>query len=140
MRKDWLKEKTVIEFFLKRGAERHQQEFWLYLPVRHGFLPMNLYRQDGLKEGRKDPSIEIHGARWHRKGNVHIDSYWGYPSSMKQLHEIWNGIRETYGILCQMSWKDENEVRGELERKAKEHKRFTRMMKRLSKKEVKDAK
>jgi len=99
----WLSESTVIRFFTKLGGKLDYSATWIYLPVRYGTIVMNLYRQSELP-GKRSLSLEIHDARWTKRGNVHIVSYWGWPRSMKELQEIWNGIRETYGILGGVAW------------------------------------
>ena len=120
-----LKEKTVIQFFIRNGGKLHTDGYWIILPTSYtDRLYLNLYRQEYLKDDRKEPSLEIHGVRWNKKGNVHINSYWGWPSSMKELQRIWNEIRETYGKLCNVSWRSDAEVKWILEKEKKEKQRM----------------
>jgi hypothetical protein len=119
-----LKEKTVIQFFIRNGGKLHPDGYWISLPSKYHLVYLGLYRKDALKEGKKEPSLEMHGTRWHKKCNVHIDSYWGWPRTMKDLQRIWNEIRETYGTLCNVDWKSEKEVAWDLRRKKKEQQRF----------------
>ena len=127
----WLKEKTVIQFFLNRGGKLTEDGYWISLPAKYGFIYLNLYRQETLKSGKKDPSLEIHGCRWHKKGNVHIDSYWGWPRSVADLQKTWDEIRETYGTLCRFTWKSDDEVKWELARRKKEGKQLYDFSRRL---------
>jgi len=115
----WLKEKTVINFFKKRGGRLSEDGLWIYLPARYQCISLNLYRQEALKEGKREPSLEIHGPRWKHRGNVHIVSYFGWPRSVKDLQTVWDEIRQTYGTLAGISWKDEYTVNWELEKEKK---------------------
>jgi len=102
-RSRWLKESTVIRFFTKLGGALDYSATRIYLPVKYNPVAMNLYMQSYLPK-EKNPSIEVHDVRWTRRSNVHVVSYWGWPRSMAELQEIWNGIRETYGTLCGVAW------------------------------------
>ena len=64
-----------------------------------------------LCEGQYTPStrisVEMDGwmikffdARWHRRSNVHIVSYFNWPSNLKDLEEMVEGVREIYTELC----------------------------------------
>jgi len=121
----WLKEKTVIQFFIRNGGRLHPDGYWISLPSKHQIIYLNLYRKESLKEGKKkEPSLEIHDARWSKKGNVHIDSYWGWPRSLAELQRIWDEIRQTYGALAGISWKDRVQIEWELKREKKEARQF----------------
>ncbi len=51
------------------------------------------------------PQIKVEEGRWLKSGrpgwnNVHIVSYWGWPSSIKELKITMDGIRMVYSELC----------------------------------------
>lgn len=48
----------------------------------------------------QDDNILLEDARWTKRGNVHIVSYWRWPSSMKELKKMINDIIDTYTTLC----------------------------------------
>jgi len=116
----WLKEKSVINFFKKQGGRLSDDGLWIYLPSKYQCISLNLYRQESLKDGERDPSLEIHGPRWKHRGNVHIVSYYGWPRSLAELQRIWDEIRQTYGTLAGISWKDRGQIEWDLKREKKE--------------------
>ena len=117
---NWLKEKTIIQFFTRKGGKLTEDGYWISLPSKHQTIYLNLYRQDSLKRNKKEPSLEVHGPRWKYMGNVHIVSYWGWPRSVEELQRIWNEIRHTYGELSGITWKEQAEVNWEIARRKKE--------------------
>lgn len=130
----WLKEKTVIQYFLRKGGTLHCDKYWVMLPSRYQLIYLSLYDMDEIQRtGTKRNSLEIHGPRWKHKGNVHIVSYWGWPRSMAELDRIWDEIQETYGILAGVSWKSQGEVEWDLKRRKEEKQKmynFERQIKR----------
>lgn len=50
-------------------------------------------------------NIEVTDARWTKRGNVHIISYWSYPSTLKELEEFVTDMKETYSELCGINWQ-----------------------------------
>lgn len=134
-----LKEKTVINFFLKQGGTLTEDGYWISLPAKYQHIYLNLYRKESMGHKKQDPSLEIHGPRWKKMGNVHINSYWGWPRSVEELQRIWDEIRGTYAILCGISWKDKHEVEWDLKlrkKKKQDDYNWERKIKRWEKKGV----
>jgi len=50
-------------------------------------------------------NIEITDTRWTKRSNVHIVSYWKHPSTLKELDEFIEGMKETYSELCGINWE-----------------------------------
>ena len=89
--------KTVAKAFEKIGFVKnsHLREDGPYYFDGNGLVCRRIYAKiDGTG------NIECREARWSKRSNVHIVSYWGWPSTLKDLDKIINGVVETYSELC----------------------------------------
>jgi hypothetical protein len=49
-------------------------------------------------------NIQVTEARWTKRSNVHIISYWRWPSTLKELDKMIEDMKETYTELCGILW------------------------------------
>ncbi len=71
----------------------------------HGGMYLGRYQTNEGRIGltfpkNQDGNILLEEARWTKRGNVHIVSYWRWPSSMKDLKTMIDDIIDTYTTLC----------------------------------------
>ena len=55
---------------------------------------------------RLDHQIELRDARWTRRSNVHVVSYWHWPATLAELRQEIKDIVETYTELCGTRFKE----------------------------------
>jgi hypothetical protein len=104
----YLRYETVRKAFIKRGWTADSRALfdyilWWNMP---GSVPFNVSLQDGLMN-----RILVEGARWKTKSrlsnkpgdygnNIHINSYWWWPRTLKDLEVIIDEIERVYSTLC----------------------------------------
>lgn len=98
MRKRLAKE-TVRRRFKKMGFEDSHVPGYMgnyqSLPARRVFV--NLL----------EDMLTFKDARWSKRSNVHVVSYWHWPSTLAELEEICAGVKETYSELCETKFNEE---------------------------------
>ena len=85
-----LKQSSIERAFSKIGFEKTESGMWLCMGQSVG----------GRIAVRFTSQIELFDARWVNGSNVHIVSYWHWPSSLKELEKEIQDIRNVYSILC----------------------------------------
>jgi len=90
-----LKQKTVMRAFEKLGFYTDPENGTVFL---YNWNPQQHLIGESIFEDNL--SIKFKSARWTKKANVHIESYWSYPRNLKELDKIIAGLRETYSELC----------------------------------------
>ena len=100
-----LKESTIIKFFTGHGwhYDVEKQVYGYYQTHTAGCISMS-----GISYGKLISQFKCSGARWNKKSNVHIESYWTYPHTMKELEQMYKGIKETYNELCHSGIYDQH--------------------------------
>ena len=89
-----LKRSTVVKAFLKRGWKTCPSNDYLYSPVMYSAASTVVAEID------KSGYTTLSDARWVKRGNVHIVSYWGPFRNLKELEATLDNIEKVYQELC----------------------------------------
>lgn len=89
-----LKRSTVVKALIQQG--------WLPSSSsgKEYFYFMNYGSTRAVADVETHGRITISDARWTKRTNVHIVSYWGPFRNIKELSDALIGIGETYKTLC----------------------------------------
>lgn len=100
MKNKRLSRKTIEKEFYKLGFANHNGQTLF----KSGCLPSK-YMSIRLPD-QQGGNIKITEARWIKKHNVHIISYWLWPKNLKELSLTISEIKTTYSELCGIEWNN----------------------------------
>lgn len=93
-----LKPKTIFNFFIKRkwhGYTTLNNVMRVYWPYDIPVVALSLVIDNTMPPHQ----LHIKDFRHPEYGNLHIDSYWGWPRTVKELEDIYKGIVDIYSDI-----------------------------------------